>query len=149
MADHVELDLVHIDQVVIDTSDATPVELDLVDGEAVTIEYVDGEVVLEVVGEVGPRGIQGIEGIQGIQGIQGEIGPIGPEGPAGLTSGYYRHNQASASATWLVTHDLAYPPAVTVVDSAGTQIYGDVTYLSDSLIQIEFSAPNAGYAYCT
>jgi hypothetical protein len=134
MADHVELDLVHVDQVIIDTTDS-PVELDLIDAEAVTIEYIDGEVVLEVVGEVGPRGPQG---------IQGEVGPPGPP-----SFSFYRHSQTSASAQWLVVHDLFYPPAVTVVDSAGTVLIADVSYIDDFHIQIDFSSPTAGYAYCT
>lgn len=135
MADHIELDLVHVDEVVIDGSEPTPVELDLVDAEAVTIEYVDGEVVLEVVGEVGPRGPQGIQGL------------VGPAGPPSLS--FYRHHQTSASDMWLIAHDLFYPPAVTVVDSAGTVLYPDVSYLDDFHIQVQFSYPTAGYAYCT
>lgn len=149
MADHVELDLVHIDQVVIDTTDTAPVELDLVDAEAVTIEYVDGEVVLEVVGEVGPRGSQGIQGEIGDVGPIGPIGPIGPEGPPGTSSGFYRHNQAVAAIQWTVLHDLQYPPAVTVVDSAGTELFPDITYIDDFHIQIDHSYPVAGFAYCS
>jgi hypothetical protein len=134
MADHIELDL-GIEEVTIDSSEPTPVELDLIDAEAITIEYVDGEVTLEVVGEVGPRGPQG---------IQGEIGPPGPP-----SFSFYRHHQTSASATWLIEHDLFYPPAITIVDSAGTVLMPDVFYIDDFHIQIEFSAPTAGYAYCT
>jgi hypothetical protein len=134
MPDHVDLDLVHVDQVVIESADVAPIDLDLIDAEAVTIEYVDGEVVLEVVGQVGPRGPQG---------VQGEVGPPGPP------PGFYRHHQTSASDRWLVQHDLSYPPSVTVVDSAGTVLIADVVYLDDFNIQIDFSAPTAGYAYCT
>jgi hypothetical protein len=133
MADHVELDL-DIEEVVIDSADVVPVGLDLID-ESVTIEYVDGEVVLEVVGEVGPRGPQG---------IQGEVGPAGPP-----SMSFYRHHQTSASDKWLIVHDLFYPPAVTVVDSAGTVLIPDVYYLDDFHISVEFSYPTAGYAYCT
>jgi hypothetical protein len=91
----------------------------------VQLDLVDTEVVLEVIGEVGPRG------------------------PAGTSSGFFRHNQASASAQWTFVHDLNYPPAVTVVDSAGSQVFGDVTYVDESTIQIDFAFPFAGYAYCS
>lgn len=124
------------------------VELDLVDGD-VTLDLLDAEVTLEVVGEVGPRGIQGEQGIVGPVGPQGEIGPVGPEGPAGTSSGFYRHNQAVPATQWTVDHDLNYPPAITVVDSAGTQVFGDITYLDDFHIQIDFANAVAGYAYCT
>lgn len=122
MADSVELDLL----------DNEGVDLDLVDTEVV-LDVQDVDITLEVVGEVGPRGPQG---------IQGEIGPPGPP-----TLSFYRHSQAFASALWVVDHDLSYPPSVTVVDSAGTVLLADVTYLDDFHIQIEFSAPTAGYAY--
>jgi hypothetical protein len=115
----------------------------------VELDLVDTEVTLEVVGEVGPRGPQGIQGEIGPVGPQGDVGPIGPEGPAGTSSGAFRHNQAAASAQWSFVHDLGYPPAVTVVDSAGTQVFGDVTYIDDFTIQIDFAFPFAGYAYCS
>jgi hypothetical protein len=115
----------------------------------VTLDVIRGEVTLDVVGEVGPRGIQGIQGEQGVQGIQGEIGPVGPEGPAGTSSGFYRHNQPVAATQWNFVHDLNYPPSITVVDSAGTQFFGDVTYVDDFTIQIDFAFPFAGYAFCT
>jgi hypothetical protein len=130
----VELDLIHVDEIVIDSTETESVELDLIAAEAISIEYLDGEVTLEVVGEVGPRGIQG---------IQGEVGPPGPP-PV-----FYRHHQTSASAQWLVDHNLSYPPAITVVDSAGTVLIADVVYIDDFHVQIDFSAPTAGYAYCT
>jgi hypothetical protein len=105
------------------------------------------EITLEVVGEVGPRGPVGPPGADST--VPGPPGPVGPEGPPGTSSGFYRHSQASAAAQWTFMHDLQYPPAVTVVDSAGTVLYGDVTYIDDFNIQIDFAYPTAGYAYCT
>ena len=105
------------------------------------------EITLEVVGEVGPRGPQGPPGADST--VPGPPGPPGPEGPPGTSSGFYRHSQASASVQWTFTHDLQYPPAITVVDSAGTEIFGDVTYIDDFNIQIDFGYPTAGFAYCT
>jgi len=128
---------------------ADHIELDLIQCETVELDVIDEEITLEVIGQVGPRGIQGEQGIQGIQGIQGEIGPVGPEGPPGTSSGFYRHSQVIPSTTWLFTHDLQYPASITTVDSAGTVLYGDVAYLDDFNIQIDFAFPTAGYAYCT
>lgn len=134
MPDFVDLNL-DVQAVTVESVDGAPIELDLIDAEAVTIEYVDGEVTLEVIGEVGPRGLQG---------IQGEVGPAGPP-----SLSFYRHHQTSASDTWLIEHDLFYPPSVTIVDSAGTVLLADVFYIDDFHIQVTFSAPTAGYAYCT
>lgn len=120
------------DWVELDLTGAEGVTVDLVQSE-VTLDVVEGDITLEVLGEVGPRGPQGIQG------------PVGPPGPA--TFAFYRHSQAAASDRWLVDHDLVYPPSVTVVDSAGTVLIADVTYLDDFHIQIDFGWPTAGYAY--
>ncbi len=48
----------------------------------------------------------------------------GPQGPAGQFTPsdiFYVHTQASASAIWTINHNLNGQPAVTVLDSAGTQ----------------------------
>lgn len=115
----------------------------------VELDLIDTEVILEVVGEVGPRGIQGEVGDIGPVGPIGPIGPVGPVGPAGISSGFYRHSQAAPAMQWMVLHDLTYPPAITVVDSAGTELYPDITYIDDFTIQIDHSYPVAGFAYCT
>lgn len=136
------------DAVELNLTEDEGVQLDLVDQEVI-LSLDDVDVTLDVVGEVGPRGPTGSTGPLGPVGPQGNVGPVGPEGPAGTSSGYYRHSQASADVRWIVVHDLNYLPAVTVVDSAGTELFGDVTYLDDHTIQIDFTWPTAGFAYCT
>lgn len=59
----------------------------------------------------------------------------------------YVHDQSSASATWIVTHNLDKRPAVSVVDSAGTQIICDVQYDSDNQVTLTFDDSTAGKAY--
>lgn len=59
----------------------------------------------------------------------------------------YTHNQASPAATWTISHNLGRRPSVTVVDSAGTVVIGEVTYLSDNSLRVEFSAGFSGQAY--
>ena len=74
-----------------------------------------------------------------------------PETPAyiiGLTRRKV-HTQASVSSTWVITHDLGGRPSVTVVDSAGTVVVGDVSYNSDTQVTVSFTAPFSGYAYLT
>jgi len=57
------------------------------------------------------------------------------------------YNQTSPSATWNITHTLNKFPAVSVVDSAGTQWYPSITYNSTTSITLEFSAAFSGKAY--
>lgn len=76
----------------------------------------------------GPRGEQGIPGLNG----------------TGLSS--WNHIQAVPSDHWVFIHPLTFLPAVTVVDSAGTVVYGDVSY-SGQTITINFSAGFSGTAY--
>jgi hypothetical protein len=59
------------------------------------------------------------------------------------------HTQSSASSTWNVTHELGGRPSVTIVDSAGTVVHGEVVYNSNTSITVLFSTPFSGYAYLT
>lgn len=56
-------------------------------------------------------------------------------------------NQSSASASWTIIHNLSRFPSVTVVDSAGTTVEGDVQYLSANALTVAFAYPFAGVAY--
>ena len=59
----------------------------------------------------------------------------------------YVHDQAVASNSWTVAHGLNKRPAVQVVDSAGSQVEGDVFWLDDNHVRLDFSAPFSGRAY--
>ncbi|HRY32123.1 MAG TPA: hypothetical protein P5531_04055 [Bacteroidales bacterium] len=59
---------------------------------------------------------------------------------------YYRHTQALPAAVWTVTHNLGKRPSVTVTDTAGTQVEGQVDYVNSNTLTITFSAPFSGYA---
>ena len=74
--------------------------------------------------------------------------PASPFYTAGNTRRHV-HNQASAASTWTISHTLGGRPSVTVVDSASTTVIGEVSYLSDSVVQVDFTAPFSGYAYLT
>lgn len=56
---------------------------------------------------------------------------IGDMTPAqlGITDDrHHTHKQAQAAKVWTVAHNLGKRPAVTVVDSAGTVVIGDVSF---------------------
>jgi hypothetical protein len=57
--------------------------------------------------------------------------------------------QASASVEWVIGHTLGGRPSVTIVDSAGTVVIGEVTYNSNSQVTVTFTSAFSGYAYLT
>ena len=59
----------------------------------------------------------------------------------------YVHDQGGASATWVVTHNLNKYCSVTVVDTAGTVIIGQITYNSVNRATLTFRSAFAGKAY--
>lgn len=74
-------------------------------------------------------------------------GPAGPRGVDGVGDTHYRHDQMAASANWAITHNLGKYPAVTVIDSAGDQCEGAVTYIDDNSLTLTFGAGFAGTAF--
>jgi len=61
----------------------------------------------------------------------------------------HEHTQGQASTTWSITHTLGGKPQVTIVDSADTHVFGEVQYLSNTQLQVTFSAAFSGKAYLT
>lgn len=66
---------------------------------------------------------------------------------AGTGDLHYAHSQSVAAATWAIAHNLGKYPSVTVVDSGGTEVEGDIDHLSINSCNIIFSAPFTGKAY--
>lgn len=71
----------------------------------------------------------------------------GSKANASAPGGTYTHNQMIPAAVWNVAHALGYYPNVTVVDSAGSQVVGDVQYTDINNLIITFSAGFSGKAY--
>jgi hypothetical protein len=60
----------------------------------------------------------------------------------------YTHIQGVASDTWVITHNLGYAPGgISVMDSAGTMVEGDVTHNTLTSLTIEFTSGFSGTAY--
>ena len=119
-------------------------------------------------GTQGVRGAQGTQGVQGTtglgtQGTQGTSGADGIDGSAldntddlteGLTNKYftvervsYEHNQGSASNSWTITHNLGFKPNVTVIDSAGNIVEGEIAYTNSNSLTVSFASAFSGKAY--
>jgi hypothetical protein len=61
----------------------------------------------------------------------------------------HTHTQATPSNTWTINHALGGYPSVSVVDSARTVVFGEVTYQSTTQVVVNFSTAFSGYAYLT
>lgn len=69
--------------------------------------------------------------------------------PSSSQTRRYIHTQGVASTEWIIAHTLGGRPSVTVVDSAGTVVIGEVQYDSNTQVTISFTAAFSGYAYLT
>lgn len=87
-------------------------------------------------------------GSAGPVGATGPAGPTGPAGASGAGGGTYVHTQSAPSTTWTVAHNLGYyPGGVSVIDSAGTKVYGDITHTNTNQLVINFTAGFSGKVY--
>jgi hypothetical protein len=59
----------------------------------------------------------------------------------------YVHEQIAPSASWTVTHGLSKWPSVTVVDSAGSWVIGEVAYLNENTVSLVFASAFSGKAF--
>ena len=60
---------------------------------------------------------------------------------------FYPYEQMAPATTWSINHNLGKFPSVTVVDSAGTVVGGDVTYNDANNVTLTFTAAFSGKAY--
>tara|TARA_A100001201_G_scaffold77518_2_gene69764 strand:+ start:1997 stop:2338 length:342 start_codon:yes stop_codon:yes gene_type:complete len=92
---------------------------------------------------------------------------LGTDGVTGNTKNYlvsdlktfirkerlYTHNQAIASTTWTINHNLDTFPSVSIKFSSSDEVYenvgafGGVTYTNSNTITITLAAAESGYAY--
>jgi hypothetical protein len=61
---------------------------------------------------------------------------------------FHKHMQNTASNEWHIVHNLRKYPSVTVEDSGGTIIEGDVVYMNENALRIVFSLAFCGWCYC-
>jgi hypothetical protein len=59
----------------------------------------------------------------------------------------FTHTQQIPSASWTILHNLNFNPNVTVVDSAGTNVEGEVRYTNPNQLVVVFASAFTGYAY--
>ena len=59
----------------------------------------------------------------------------------------YHHIQGSVSNLWTINHNLNFNPNVTVVDSAGINVEGEVRYINGNTTVVAFQSAFSGDAY--
>lgn len=59
----------------------------------------------------------------------------------------YVYHQSVPALVWEITHNMDKFPNVTVVDSAGSVVMGEVTYESKNKLKVAFTAEFGGSAY--
>jgi len=64
-----------------------------------------------------------------------------------VTDSTYVHDQPVASSAWVITHNLAKYPSVTVVDVSGNQVSAAVNYVNNNVVIVTFASAFAGKAY--
>ena len=58
----------------------------------------------------------------------------------------YIHTQSQSSNTWVIAHNLGKYPSVTVINSAGDEVVGDVKYDSQNQVTVTFKGAFKGTA---
>lgn len=129
------------------TENQTSVLVTQADGTTVTVNPPAVQTV--TISAPGPQGATGPQGIQGPTGATGSTGPTGPTGPQGEPGAdlTYTFTQSTPAATWTINHNLGEYLNVSVVDSAGTQVYGQIDYQDANTIVVTFVAAFSGKAY--
>jgi hypothetical protein len=77
----------------------------------------------------------------------GAKGDTGAPGAPGASGGFFAFTQASPSSTWTISHGLGYQPNVSVIDSAGSQVEGNVVWSDVNNLTVTFSGAFSGVAY--
>lgn len=60
---------------------------------------------------------------------------------------FFIFDQLTSSSEWLINHNLEKYPSVTIIDSAGTNVIGDIIYIDNNNLKIIFSSKMSGKAY--
>ena len=59
----------------------------------------------------------------------------------------YTYVQNSPAILWRIVHNLNFYPNITVIDSGGSQIEGEVNYLDSNSLVLTFTSAFSGHAY--
>lgn len=60
---------------------------------------------------------------------------------------FFTFTQTTPAQEWVIQHNLDKFPAVTIVDSAGSVVIGDITYIDKDNVKLTFKGAFSGKAY--
>jgi hypothetical protein len=80
-------------------------------------------------------------------GPQGVQGPAGAAGANGDSHDTYVFNQNVPASFWDIVHNLTAYPSVSVIDSTGGLVIGEISYVSNNRLTITFSGSFSGQAF--
>jgi hypothetical protein len=60
----------------------------------------------------------------------------------------YVHTQPMPALNWAINHNLGFRPDVTLLNSGGVEIEGEIVHISDNLAVAIFVVPVSGTARC-
>lgn len=61
---------------------------------------------------------------------------------------YYEHDQSVSATTWNIAHNLNKNPAVTIIDTSGNNVEGEIAYTDLNNLTVTFNTGFTGKAYC-
>lgn len=114
---------------------------------SVKLSHNKNNIKLQHAGRTGPKG----EGIPASGGNPGDVltkTPTGTKWSAFAGTDKYFEQAFSSSSVLSVIHNLSKFPAVTVHDSAGDEVEGNVVHVDDNSLIVTFSAPFSGKITC-
>lgn len=77
----------------------------------------------------------------------GVVSAEAPQPPVPGAGGSFTYTQTTPSATWVIVHNLGFYPNVTITDSAGDEVEGDVQYDSVNQVTLSFASAFSGVAH--
>jgi len=124
----------------IKTSDSQEVNIEktLQDGAGNTLPMTVSPTAIGLTGD--------LEDNAGDVGVQGQVLSVTSTGLK-WASRTYTFTQTVSTATWSITHNIGAFPSVTVIDSVGNRVIGDITYTDDRSLTLTFKQAFKGKAY--
>ena len=75
-------------------------------------------------------------------------GPKGDKGDPGTDSDkHYNHTQSIPDNIWVISHNLGKYPAVSVIDSSGSEVEGEILHTDSNTVIVTFAAAFSGKAF--
>ena len=105
----------------------------------------------------GGSGSGAVDSVNGLSGnVQIDLGFVPSTGEVTISGGVsadihlvgnYEHDQGLSSAIWTINHNLGKKPSVSVVDTANSIVFGEVTHTDSNQLVVVFNSAFSGYAY--